>query len=147
MPEEKELQISEEPETTTATGQSPAPDNREPGHCLAGLLGAAGSHVRLGADDTAQVSADTTYPLLSALIRGFFVYLVLISGALLLLPEPFPEAPLDELSTRVSTTAARELYIRLAGLVSLVSFAVSYDPNTFATVLTKAGSIIERRPK
>lgn len=40
----------------------------------------------------------------------------------------------------------RELYIRLAGLVSLVSFVASYDPKMFAAGLKKIVGWTEANP-
>ena len=92
--------------------------------CLAGLLGTAGDQVKLGPDSGKHTPKDNTHPLLSGLIRGFCIYLVVISGTLLLTPLPFTAPTLDT-------------YIRLAGLVSLLGFVASYDPGLFATGLKK----------
>ena len=105
--------------------------------CLAGLLGALGSQVKLEPGSAPHEGLDKTHPLLSALIRGFFVYIVLISGTLILLPDPFPDPSIFGSLAPHDKSNIRELYIRLAGLVSLVSFVVSYNPKIFATGLKK----------
>ena len=104
--------------------------------CLAGLLGASGNQVKLGPDSHKTDGLDRTYPLLSALTRSFFVYIVLISGTFVLLPDPFPDPYLPG-STQHSPAEMRELYIRLAGLVSLLSFVVSYKPKHFVTAFKR----------
>ena len=111
--------------------------------CLAGLLGALGSQVKLGPDSAPQEGFDKTNPLLSALIRGFLVYIVLISGTLILLPDPFPDPSIS--GSVHDKSNIRELYIRLAGLVSLVSFVVSYNPKIFVTVLKKIIGVTETK--
>lgn len=112
---------------------------------VSGLLGALGAKVRLGVDTEEQESSDNTHPFLSALVRGFFVYIGLISGTLLLLPDPFPDPSLNGSPIMYSESALRELYIRLAGLVSLASFVVSYDPKLFTSTLTKIGNMTQQR--
>lgn len=104
---------------------------------LAGLLGASGNQVKLGPDSHKTDGSDRTYPLLSALTRGFFVYIVLISGTFVLLPNPFPDPSLTGSNYKYSASDIRELYIRLAGLTSLLSFVVSYKPKLFATAFKK----------
>lgn len=120
---------------------------------FAGLLGASGNKVKLGPDPHKIVGAsgnqekldtdshktdgsDRTHPFLSAITRAFFVYIVLISGTFVLLPEPFPDPTLSG-STTYTESAMRELYIRLAGLVSLFSFVVSYKPKIFVNAFRR----------
>ena len=108
---------------------------------LAGLLGALGDQVTLGADSEGKAISDRSHPFLSALVRGFFVYIVLISGTFVLLPDPFPDPTLAGSPIEYSDSALRELYIRLAGLVSLASFAVSYNPRIFTSTLRKIANV------
>ena len=103
---------------------------------FAGLLGASGNQVKLGPDSHKTDGSDRTYPLLSALTRSFFVYIVLISGTFVLLPDPFPD-PTIAGSAKYSESDMRELYIRFAGLVSLLSFVVSYKPKHFVNAFKR----------
>ena len=92
--------------------------------CLAGVLGAMGRRVVLSTQ-RGQGNRDRTYPLLSALLRSFFVYLTVISGLLVLLENP------------ILGTASPGQYIRFAGLLSLIGFFVSYDPTMFVALLDR----------
>lgn len=68
---------------------------------------------------------DTINPCFSGLVRGLFVYLMLISGLLLLTEDPF-----------TNLNASR--YVRLAGFTSLISFLVSLRGGLFARFLSGA---------
>ncbi len=125
---------------------------------LAGLLGALGARANLrtgrpllgargaapggpggnggdgasGADGPVlTVHIDNVNPYLSGALRGFFVYLMVISGLLVMLGNPF------ENITPFS-------YIRFAGLLSLFSFAVSYDPDLFSSLLQRVGDRVKQ---
>jgi hypothetical protein len=65
----------------------------------------------------------TESPLLS-MFRGFLTYLAIISGILLLISNPF----------EVTTS---EQYVRIAGLVSGLSFLMGYDPTKFEELISK----------
>ena len=110
---------------------------------VAGLLGTLGDHVKLGADSQGRDPSDRTHPFISSLVRSFFVYIVLISGVFILAADPFPDPTLEGSSITYTESALRELYIRLAGIVSLASFAVSYDPMLFTTTLLKIANLTE----
>jgi hypothetical protein len=73
----------------------------------------------------ARPRVDNVNPYLSGVLRGFFVYLAVISGLMVLLGNPF------ENITPFS-------YIRFAGLLSLFSFTVSYNPDLFSAVVDRA---------
>ncbi len=62
------------------------------------------------------------------LVQGFVVFLLLISGLLLL-----GESPFKDLS--------QEKYVRLAGSASLFSFVLGYDPRVFIKLLERAEQI------
>ena len=68
----------------------------------------------------------------SAILRGFFVYLFLMSGLLLLDHTPF-------------SNAGPSQYIRLAGFLSLFSFVVSYHPTLFGALIVSAFERIQVR--
>lgn len=85
----------------------------------AGLLGAFGNKAKLHPEeDIDRVSRDRTNPHVSALLRGFFVYLFIISGLLVFDDNPFSGGGPGQ-------------YIRLAGFTSLFSFLVNYNPTIF----------------
>jgi hypothetical protein len=92
---------------------------------ISGVLGAFGSRANLHDDEARRAARDETSPYISALLRGFFVYLITISGLLLL-----DDAPLS------APTPGQ--YIRLAGLLSLFSFVVNYNPAIFSRLLVLA---------
>jgi hypothetical protein len=92
----------------------------------AGLLGALSRisklHVRVGGEP--DLASDKTNPLISGLLRGIFVYLILISGVLVINEEPF-------------TNPSQIQYLRLAGLLSLLSFLLNYNPSRFRSFLAR----------
>lgn len=98
--------------------------------CSAGMLGAMGRRVVLSTPRN-QDAIDSSYPLLSAILRGFFVYLSVISGLLVLLENP------------ILGTVSPGQYIRFAGLLSLMSFFVNYDPSLFAALLDRVRDRME----
>lgn len=101
---------------------------------LAGLLGVFGAQVRLGADDGEQFVRDSTHPFISGLLRGFFVYLVLLSGMLIVSGDPFGDLNPSG-------------YVRLAGLVSAISFALNYSPAAFSELLGRVLGLVARAEK
>lgn len=64
------------------------------------------------------------YP--SALLRGFFLYTVLIAGLLVISTE----------SSIIQTTPAQ--YVRLAGFVSALAFIIGYDPDMIQKFIMRA---------
>jgi len=101
--------------------------------CVASsALGAFGNRVVLADDGDVGTSVDMTHPYLSALLRGFFVYLFLMSGLLLLDEAPF-------------ANGGPAQYVRLAGFLSLFSFMVSYQPRLFRALISVALERIQVR--
>lgn len=101
--------------------------------CLsASTLGAVGNLANLSDDGDPSQSPDLTNPYMSAVLRGFFVYLFLMSGLLVLDNAPF-------------SNAGPSQYIRLAGFLSLFSFVVSYQPRLFGSLLLSAFERIQFR--
>lgn len=92
---------------------------------ISGILGAFGNRANLHAEDAPPVRGDESNPTISALLRGFFVYLIVISGLLLLDDDPFSKPTPGQ-------------YIRLAGFLSLLSFVVNYQPQVFGSLLGRA---------
>jgi len=88
--------------------------------CLSSLLGGIyRATTRVGSDDS---SVSVRY--LPYLIQGFAIYLLLISGLLLVGEEPF-SAP------------SQSKYIRLAGSASILSFLAGYKPRLFIQILER----------
>jgi hypothetical protein len=98
----------------------------------ASTLGAMGNLANLGDDRDSRGFPDASNPLMSAILRGFFVYLFLMSGLLLLDHAPF-------------SNAGPSQYIRLAGFLSLFSFVVSYHPHLFGALIVSAFERIQVR--
>jgi hypothetical protein len=88
----------------------------------AGVLGTFGNIANLYHDQMALSSQDNTNPYISGLLRGFFVYLFVISGMLVLDDAPF-------------SNSSPAQYIRLAGFLSLLSFIVDYQPHIFSKLV------------
>jgi hypothetical protein len=99
---------------------------------VSSTLGAVGNLANLGEDDARARSSDTSNPYMSAVLRGFFVYLFMMSGLLLLDDSPFSNAGPGQ-------------YIRLAGFLSLFSFVVSYQPRLFGALILSAFQRIQVR--
>jgi hypothetical protein len=95
-------------------------------------LGAFGNRANLTNDRAGWKLRDNNSPYVAAFIRGFFAYLFLISGLLLLDDQPF-------------TNPAAAQYVRLAGFLSLLSFVISYQPRFFNTLIVWAFHRIEAR--
>ena len=98
----------------------------------ASTLGAFGSLANLGDDGATSRSRDTSNPYTSSILRGFFVYLFMMSGLMLLDDAPFSDAGPGQ-------------YIRLAGFLSLFSFVVSYQPKLFGSLIVSAFQRIQVR--
>ncbi len=99
---------------------------------MSGALGAFGSLANLQTDDEDWESRDTSSPYVSAMLRGFFVYLFLISGLLLLDANPFSDTSPGQ-------------YVRLAGFLSLMSFVVNYRPHVFGQLVAWSFQRIQAR--
>lgn len=102
--------------------------------CLSSLLGAFGRRAKLVLQDEEERVGGAGNPYVSAMIRGFFMYLVLLSGVLILLEKPFSDP-------------SQEQYLRLAGFISLLSFMVGYNPHLFSRLLTRIAELVEGRPQ
>jgi hypothetical protein len=100
----------------------------------AGTLGAFGNHANLADDRGKAMSHDNTNPYTSAVLRGFFVYLFMMSGLLLLDDSPFSHPSPGQ-------------YVRLAGFLSLFSFVVSYQPRLFSVLIVWAFHRIQVRER
>ncbi|MGE3153854.1 MAG: hypothetical protein AB7G48_03025 [Nitrospiraceae bacterium] len=68
-----------------------------------------------------------------SMMRGFVVYLAIISGIFLVISNPFDNPSMDQ-------------FIRLAGLFSVVAFMMGYDPTRFEDLLEKVSSLSQKPP-
>lgn len=100
--------------------------------CTAGVIAAARRRLQLSTDPDRD-NRDRSHPLLSAFLRGLFVFLIAISGILVLLEDP------------ILGTASPGQYIRFAGLLSLTSFIVNYDPTVFVLLVDQVRQRIQER--
>lgn len=64
----------------------------------------------------------------SSMLRGFLVYLAIISGILLAISDPFKVTSADQ-------------FIRLAGLFSVIAFVMGYDPTRFEDLIDTLSSL------
>jgi len=96
----------------------------------AGLLGVAGRHAGLHPERETRDPPDVTNPWFSGLLRSFFIYLLVISGLLIVVESPF-------------ATPTQTQYLRLAGLLSLFSFLINYSQRFFAGFLRYAADRLE----
>lgn len=102
--------------------------------CLAALLGGVSSWIHV--DGSAPNANDCSAPLprifLAPMLRGFFMYLTLLGGLLLL-------------TTQAITNATRDQYVQLAGTVSVFAFMIGYDPNVFRKLMGRVNGWAAQR--
>lgn len=98
----------------------------------AGALGSFGNRADLNDDKSPPPSRDDSNPYISSMLRGLFVYLIMISGLLVLDVNPF-------------SNPGPAQYIRLAGFLSLFSFVLSYQPRVFKKIIVWTYQRIEER--
>ena len=97
--------------------------------CLASLLGEYGRY--------SMTSSVRKVNNMAALVRGFFIYLFLTAGQLLIngsLSMPVEALPADQAEF---LRTSPEAYIRLSGVSSLMGFAVGFKPELFHEFLIK----------
>lgn len=100
----------------------------------AGVLGSFGNLANLDEERRSRHMRETSNPYLAALLRGFFAYLFMISGLLLLDLNPFANLSPGQ-------------YIRLAGFLSILSFVINYHPRLFHMLIVLAFNRIEERER
>lgn len=106
--------------------------------CVAAFLGAVGRRTRFTSRTDLEQSAPGSRPdlngvatyYLSAVMRGFGIYTLVLAGLLILATE----------SLASPTQAA---YMRLAPTVSIISFYVGYDPSMFAQMLDRVKGFLQ----
>jgi hypothetical protein len=97
--------------------------------CLAAFLGVIASRAVGRPNTNVQTPPERMGVYVAAVTRGFFVFLVIQSGSILLSDQAF-------------TNLTLERYVRLAGLSSLFSFAIGYNPRLFGELLDRVNSTI-----
>ncbi len=97
--------------------------------CLAAFLGVIASRAVGRSNMNVQTPYERMGVYVAAVTRGFFVFLVIQSGSILLSDQAF-------------TNLTLERYVRLAGLSSLFSFAIGYNPRLFGELLDRVNSTI-----
>jgi len=102
----------------------------------AGLLGALSRIAKLHIKDKSEekIPSDNVDPLMSGILRGLFVYLLAISGLLLVNETPI-------------TSPGRAEYVRLAGLLSILNFLLSYNPSRFQSFVAKSMDTMQTKMK
>jgi hypothetical protein len=98
---------------------------------LASMAGAGARHVesQLGGNERIT-NLRALYA--SAALRGFFVYLIALSGLMFLVENIF-----------TNIAKSPDIYIRLAGIISLLSFMLGFNPEMFARFLQRIARILE----
>ncbi len=91
---------------------------------LSSCLGALGRRARVAGNEYAKPSADVRTEYIGAVIRGFFVFILLLSGLIFIKDQPFDNITPSE-------------YARLAGTSSVFGFLIGYDPRLFARICVR----------
>lgn len=101
-----------------------------------GLLGALSRIAKLHIKDATEdeIPSDKIDPLMSGILRGLFVYFLAISGILLINDTPI-------------TSPGQAEYVRLAGILSILSFLLSYNPSRFQSFIAKSADTIQAKMK
>lgn len=92
--------------------------------CVSAFLGALGFRVTGGKAGEVDGAGDRRDAYVAAMTRGFFIFLIIQSGSIILSDQAFTDLTLEK-------------YIRLAGLSSLLSFTVGYSPDVFRQLMDR----------
>lgn len=76
--------------------------------------------------------APLSYPYAAAALRGFFVYLMAVSGLIFMVEGLFK-----------SIVTSADAYIRISGGISMVAFLIGYSPELFARILSRLATLLE----
>ena len=102
--------------------------------CLAAYLGVLASRTFPSQTGKPHLRDDHKAAFTMGVTRGFYVYLLILSGSVLFSSQGF-----GQWATRESSSAAAsddyETYTRLVGLASLISFTAGYNPELFKFLL------------
>lgn len=104
--------------------------------CLAAVLGAIGGRARIEVEARRRGEVDHVNPYASAVLRAFFVYLVVLSGTMVSIENPVENF----------VQATQEQYVRLAVMLSMIGFLAGYNPGFFSKVLRGAEDKLLRPP-
>jgi hypothetical protein len=88
--------------------------------CLSAVIGAIGRSARVDDVERNDPATDLRTLCITGMIRGFFMFIVILSGTLILSDQQYDNITIEQ-------------YLKLAGLVSLLSFAIGYDPHLFVS--------------
>jgi hypothetical protein len=88
--------------------------------CLSAVIGAIGRSARIDDVERNDPATDLRTLCISGMIRGFFMFIVVLSGTLILSDQKCDDITIEQ-------------YLKLAGLASLLSFAIGYDPHLFVS--------------
>jgi hypothetical protein len=104
--------------------------------CLAAYLGVLASRTFPSQSSKPHLRHDHKAAFTMGITRGFYVYLMILSGSVLFSSQGF-----GQWATRESSSAAAsddyETYTRLTGLASLISFTAGYNPELFKFLLAR----------
>lgn len=102
--------------------------------CLAALLGGIANwiHVDGSLPSEAEAKMSLQRVCFAPMLRGFFMYLALLAGLLLL-------------TTQAITNATQDQYVQLAGTVSVFGFMIGYDPDVFRKLMGKVNGWVAQR--
>jgi hypothetical protein len=95
--------------------------------CLSALIGAIGQNAHIDGSGTAGAQDDPRTFYLAAVIRGFFIYLVILAGLVFV----------GDMTDKEHMSITIEQYLKLAGAVSVLSFAIGYSPTLFPTFFNR----------
>ena len=91
--------------------------------CFAAFLGAVGRRALISGEEVPESYRLNRSHYTAAILRGFFIYIALVSGALV--------------TNAVSLDTTPQDYQHLAGVASLLSFMLGHDAYLFAKILTR----------
>ncbi len=101
---------------------------------LSSYLGTLGRRTRIGGQERNDVRADAFGQYTAAVMRGFFVYVGMVSGTVALTgPQTF-------------TNTSPETYLRLAATASLISFLAGYKPQLFSRLQGRLDDMVADKP-
>jgi hypothetical protein len=101
---------------------------------LSSFLGTLGRRTRIGGNERVDQSGEPMRQYTAALVRGFFVFIAMVSGTMALTgPTTF-------------TNTSPETYLRLAATASLVSFLAGYKPQLFNRLQGRLDDWVVEKP-
>jgi hypothetical protein len=99
--------------------------------CAAAVIGAIGRSARIDDVDRNDPALDLRTLCISGVIRGFFTFLIILSGTLILAEQKFDSVTVEQ-------------YLKLAGVTSLLGFAAGYDPHFFLGFFNRVSGWADR---